>query len=382
MNPAARTGEDVFDRVVGQERIKGRFAADVRGLAAGRGLHHAFLFVGSAGLGKRAFAEELAALIVARGEQDDVFRRALAGAHPDVYLVEREGDVIRYEQVRQLVGELSRKPFLAAERVWIIDEADKLHVAAANKLLKSLEEPPAHVVFLLVSSEPQRLLPTIVSRCEVVPFEPVSREDVLVFLEEHRRLTGPTAEAVANLAGGSVGRAAALAEDAAGPDLRGTLLDLVIGAVSGQAVASQAVALVKDRQEAVVTAVGREAAAAAATVEASIQDERDRAWHVDRLKARAKRDAARETRRVALEAVDVVLSALRDLWVASLGEAGVLLNTDRYAAIAQAAPATRSERLARALAAAQATRKDMLLNVDRELALLALFCKLEEVSAS
>jgi DNA polymerase III subunit delta' len=373
----------MFAEVVGQERLKARFAGLLDAWSTGRsGLHHAFLFVGPAGLGKRAFAEELAALIVARGAQDDVYRRARAGVHPDVNVVEREGDLIRYEQVKQLVGELSRKPFLAAERVWVIDEADRLHPAAANKLLKSLEEPPAHVVFLLVSSEPDRLLPTIVSRCEAVPFTPVAREELLACIRERYDLTGPRAEAIANLAGGSVGRAGVLARDAAGPDRRGTLIDLVLGAVAGERVATLAVKLVTDQQKEAADVVEQQSAAAAAVFEASVQDMSDRKWHLDRLAVKAKRDVARESRRVALEAVDTAISILRDLWVASLGGPGVLLNTDRSAALAQAAASGQGARLARALATAEAARKDLAFNVDRELALLALFCRIEEVTAS
>jgi DNA polymerase III subunit delta' len=373
----------MFAEVVGQQRLKARFAGLLDDWAAGRsGLHHAFLFVGPAGLGKRAFAEELAALIVARGAQDDVYRRARAGVHPDVNVVEREGDVIRIEQVKQLVGELSRKPFLAAERVWVIDEAERLQTAAANKLLKSLEEPPAHVVFLLVSSEPDRLLPTIVSRCEPVPFTPVTREELLACVRERYDLTGPRAEAIANLAGGSVGRAGVLARDAIGPDRRGALIDLALGAIAGRRVATQAVELVADQQKEAAAVVEQQSAAAAAVVEASIQDERDREWHKERLGMKAKRDVARESRRVALEAVDTVISVLRDVWVASLGGPGVLLNTDRSVAIAQAAASGQGARVARALAAAEAARKDLAYNVDRELALLALFCRIEEVTAS
>jgi DNA polymerase-3 subunit delta' len=373
----------MFDAVIGQERVKERFAERLASWAAGSGgLHHAYLFVGPAGTGKRAFAEELAALIVARGAQDDAYRRAVKGVHPDVNVIEREGDVIRYEQVKQLVAELSRKPFLAAERVWVIDEADKLHAAAGNKLLKSLEEPPAHVVFLLVSSEPDRLLPTIVSRCEAVPFVPVPRTALLADLAARHGLTGPRAEAIANLAGGSAGRAGQLGEDAAGADRRGALVGLVLDAVGGRPAAAEALASIKAQQDVAAAGIERGAAAATAVIESSVQDEKDRKWHLDRIQAKAKRDAARETRRVAVEAADTVVSVLRDLWVASLGDTGVLLNCDRAPDIAAAAAGRSSAGLSGALAAAQATRKDLALNVDRELALLALFCRLEEVSAS
>ncbi len=371
-----------FEAIVGQAPVKGHFDRLIDGWASGRGgLHHAYLFAGQDGLGKRAFAEELAALIVARGRHDDAYERALRGAHPDVGIVEREGDLIRYEQVTRLVSELSLKPFLASERVWIVDEADKLHPAAANKLLKSLEEPPAHVFFILVSSEEESLLPTIVSRCELVRFSPVARADVLAMLRARQGLSPGVAGALADVAGGSPGRAVELADDALGEDRRGALIDATLRAVGGERVAAEVAALVTTFERRATAAVEERAAAESAAVEASIQDERDRAWHVERLRDKARRDGSRRSRRVAMWCADVVASALRDVWVASIDRSAVLLNGDRRAAIVVAAtghPAT----YARALDEVARTRRDMLLNVDRELALLALFTRIEEVCAS
>lgn len=370
-----------FEAIVGQAPLKGHFDRLIDRWAAGRGgLHHAYLLAGQEGLGKRAFAEELAALIVARGRHDDAYERALRGAHPDVGIVEREGDVIRYEQVARLVSELSLKPFLASERVWIVDEADKLQQAAANKLLKSLEEPPAHVFFILVTSAEESLLPTILSRCELVRFSPVARADVLAMLLDRQGLPPAVAGVVADLAGGSPGRAVELADDALGEDRRGTLLDATLRAVGGERVAAEVAALVTTFERRATAVVEERAAAEAAAVEASIRDDRDRAWHLERLRNKARRDISRRSRRVAMWCVDVVASALRDVWVASIDRTAVLLNGDRRPAIEAAAVGSPST-YARALAEVGRTRRDMLLNVDRELALLALFTRIEEVCA-
>lgn len=372
-----------FTAIVGQDVVKARFDALLDAWANGRGsLHHAYLFVGQPGLGKRALAEELAASLVAHGRRDEAYDRALRGAHPDVCLIEREGDVIRYEQVTRLVAELSLKPFLAAERVWVIDDADKLHPAAANKLLKSLEEPPPHVFFILVSSEAERLLPTIVSRCELVRFSPVPRHGLLDVLRTRSGLSAETIEAIANVAGGSPGVAAELAEDALGDDRRGAVVSLTLRAVAGESVAAEAAAIVASFERSVATQVEEQAATEAARVEASIQDERDRAWHLERLREKARRDSARRTRRVALWCADVVTAVLRDVWVASIDAGGVLLNSDHRAAIRAAAAAGGPHGLSRALIHVGEARKDLQLNVDRELAMLALFARLEEVCAA
>jgi len=371
----------VFTDLLGQASVAERFSEALRDRRAGRGaLHHAYLFTGIEGLGKRAFAEELGALIVA-GDDDDAYERARRGVHPDLNVIERQGDLIRREQVDPIVADLSLKPFMAEDRVWVLPEAEKLHAAAANKLLKSLEEPPPHVVFLLASDEEERLLPTIVSRCEVVPFEPVPRELLLGLLRERTELADETREAIAALAGGSPGRALRLADDAAGPDRRGMLVDATVTALRGQPAAERVVALVKDYEEEVTAAVKERLASDIAVAEASLPDERDRAWRIDQLELRAKRDTTRETRRVVLWCLDVVIAVLRDAWVARVEDGGVLLDSDHGARIAAAAAECTSAALLQALTAANAVRREMSRNIDRELAVLALFARIEEVSA-
>ena len=371
----------VFADLVGQASVAARFSEALRDRRTGRGaLHHAYLFTGIEGLGKRAFAEELGALIVA-GDDDDAYERARRGVHPDLNVIERQGDLIRREQVDPIVADLSLKPFMAEDRVWVLPEAEKLHAAAANKLLKSLEEPPPHVVFLLASDEEERLLPTIVSRCEVVPFEPVSKELLLGLLRERTELADETREAVAALAGGSPGSALRLADDAAGPDRRGALVDATVTALTGQPAAERVVALIKDYGEEVTAAVKERLASDIAVAEASLPDERDRAWRIDQLELRAKRDTTRETRRVVLWCLDVVIAVLRDAWVARVEDGGVLLDSDHGARIAAAAAGCTSAALLQALTAANAVRREMSRNIDRELAVLALFARIEEVSA-
>ena len=94
------------------------------------------------------------------------------------HVLEREGDVWRIGQVKAIVADLSLKPFSAAHRVWVIPEIEYMNRESANKFLKSLEEPPSYVVFLLVTDRLDRVLPTIRSRCQVVEFRPLSDTEV------------------------------------------------------------------------------------------------------------------------------------------------------------------------------------------------------------
>lgn len=128
-------------------------------------LAHAYLFLGPEGLGKKKLAFELAKKVLAVPKLEN---------HPDFLLFEgREGEVA-VDDVRRLIGELSTKPFMGGRKVVVIDNAQKLNAASGNALLKTLEEPSASTVIILIAS--QKPLPTIVSRCQVFRFNPFSRK--------------------------------------------------------------------------------------------------------------------------------------------------------------------------------------------------------------
>jgi len=159
---------------------------------AGR-LPHALLLAGRAGLGKGYFARRLAAslLCTQRAADGDACGQCQschlvrAGSHPDLIRVEpeSEGKMIRIDAIRQL----SDKSMLAAQeasfRVIVIEPADAMNRAAANALLKTLEEPASRTVLVLVSSQADRLMPTIRSRCQLVRFAVPPREQVMQWVE-------------------------------------------------------------------------------------------------------------------------------------------------------------------------------------------------------
>jgi DNA polymerase III subunit delta' len=182
-------------------------AAVRAGLDSGR-LHHAWLIAGPPGVGKGLFARKAGLRAVAEGQgyqgppnldvPDDftAARWVAAEAHPDFKLVEREvweknkKDVlvpkdkrsgedparnIRVAQIRSLRESLASTTSVSKRRAVVIDSIDDLEPAAANALLKSLEEPPASTVFFLVSHSPERLLPTIRSRCRLLRLGPLDR---------------------------------------------------------------------------------------------------------------------------------------------------------------------------------------------------------------
>jgi DNA polymerase-3 subunit delta' len=146
-------------------------------IAAGR-TRHAYLFTGAPGLGKTTLAMRLAQAFNCIGGSPpcnkcrpcDLIGR---GGHPDVLIVQPEGTSIKIEAIRDLQAALTLRPLEARFRVALILNANRLTDAAADALLKTLEEPPATARLLLTSESAEATLPTIVSRCQVITLRPV-----------------------------------------------------------------------------------------------------------------------------------------------------------------------------------------------------------------
>ena len=133
---------------------------------------HAYLLHGPAGVGKRTAAFAFAGVLL--GDE----RRVLTRSHPDLYLLEPLGEMIRIDDVRALRHDLHMRPFEGDRRVYLILDADRMNDEAADALLKDLEEPPSYAVIVLVAGELGPLPPTILSRCQLVPFRRLSERAV------------------------------------------------------------------------------------------------------------------------------------------------------------------------------------------------------------
>lgn len=202
-------------------RLDPQIAAFEDALARGR-LHHAWLLAGPEGVGKGAFAWRAAARLLGAPDfdppdDDPALRLMTAGAHPDFLILQREEEkgalrrVISVDQARRLPEFFSKAPALGRYRVAIIDAVDDLNTNGANAVLKTLEEPSARGVILLVTHAPGRLLPTIRSRCRRLMFPPWPDTAVADVLSAHGQ-----DPALAALADGSPGRALALAAQGVG----------------------------------------------------------------------------------------------------------------------------------------------------------------------
>ncbi len=143
---------------------------------------HAYLFHGPGGAGKRSLAREIAATLLAHGEPDaaSAHARALAGAHPDLTWVVPSGahEILVSDIDQPVVAAAAKTPFESSRRVFVIESVDQLGDEAANRLLKTLEEPAAFVHLILITDRLADVLPTIRSRCQVVRFEAPSIAEV------------------------------------------------------------------------------------------------------------------------------------------------------------------------------------------------------------
>ena len=202
---------------------------------AGR-MHHGWIFAGPQGVGKAGIAFDFAKRLLVLGaggaapvdrlappDGDVAVKLMDAGAHPDFMRLERleredrKGESggtlarnISVDQVRSLSRLLNNAPSMGSRRVIVVDSADDLEAGAANALLKSLEEPPAGAVFVLIAHAPGRLLPTIRSRCRMLRFQPLGEEDMMLALAEAAPdLSAQDRAALARTAQGSPGQALA-----------------------------------------------------------------------------------------------------------------------------------------------------------------------------
>ncbi len=193
------------------------------------GPFHAYLFVGEMHLGKKTVARQFIKAL----QCQDKFKKpcakcpscfqAEAGTHPDIIIVEKEapkatiqkdvekGGEIKVDRIRGIKRVLSLKPHSSSYKICFIPEADKMNKEAANALLKILEEPLGNVIFILVAPHTRTLLPTIVSRTQIVKFFSVSRDVLLKALKE--KTSVKKAEEIVALSGGKPGRALQILEN-------------------------------------------------------------------------------------------------------------------------------------------------------------------------
>ena len=237
----------VFDELAGQEAV----VAQLRSALAG-GMTHAWLFTGPPGSGRSVAARAFAAALLCETGGCGVCpscRQVRAGTHADLLLVRPEGLSYGVRQTRDLVLRAAGAPSGGRWLVVLFEDADRCTEAAANALLKAIEEPAPRTVWLLCAPSAEDLVPTIRSRCRVVTLRVPTSSAVAAVLAERDGIDLERALAAARAAQGHVGRARRLATDPTAAERRAAVLRVPVSATSVGAALAAAAALVGTAEE-------------------------------------------------------------------------------------------------------------------------------------
>ena len=349
---------------------------------------HAYLLHGPPGAGKRAIARAFAAALLAEGSSDEqtahaARERALRGTHPDLTWVTPSGaaEMLVGDIDEPVVAAAARTPFEASRRVFVIDGAETLNEQAANRLLKTLEEPPSYAHLVLISDRREEVLATIASRCVHVRFDAPCTETIALGLPaegDHDR-GRDRARACARLALGDASRARMLVGEE-GQALRAAAEGYVRSALSG--------ATGERRWSDLLQAAQVASASAGELAQRRLEDDLEMAPSRERRKLeREAQDARRRVeRRARAMALDQGLR-LAELWLRDVvcvqeGAPELVHALDRRAQLAQDAARCTSPGARAGLELVREVRTRIAVNVSEELALEALAYRLQAAVAS
>jgi DNA polymerase III subunit delta' len=335
---------------------------------------HAYLFHGPGGVGKRTAARSFAAELLAAGspDPDSVRHRVHAGTHPDLTWVRPTGaHVMRTGDVDEpVVAAATRTPFESSRRVFVLERVDTMNDEVANRLLKTLEEPPAFVHLVLLTDSLGQVLETVVSRCQLVRFDPLPSARIAQALEADG-VEPARALACARLALGNGDRARLLASED-GQALLADVERMVLAALETGGGADEPWRGLLERAEA-QRAVAEEAVGQA-------RDDRLRTEPKGRERGALERQfdeaAKRDGRRARTSVLDLGLTQMalvfRDLICLAEDAPEAALDADRARRLAASGPARDPRRLRMAAERCEDVRLALQVNVTEDLALEAL----------
>ena len=240
-----------FDELVGQEYV----VRAIRNAVKENKVGHAYLFCGPRGTGKTSMARLLARAVncshpeSAPCNECDNCKAAIEGSHPDIIEINAANET-HVEDIRDLIDRARLSPMMGKHKIYIIDEVHQLSSSAASALLKTLEEPPEHVIFILATTDPQKLLKTIISRCQRFDFSKVDAAKIQNHLlgiaeKEGFTLEPEAALKIAELADGGMRDSLSILEQARAYGA-GEITEATIDSIFGLASSGEKIALLED----------------------------------------------------------------------------------------------------------------------------------------
>ncbi|HMT06988.1 MAG TPA: DNA polymerase III subunit delta' [Pyrinomonadaceae bacterium] len=339
----------MFADLIGNDAIK----HVLRRFVAGRRVPNSLILAGDEGVGKRQFALATVRAMLCRDTTDsepcgvcsictrvgefafpadddkDAHKLVIWSGHRDVGTVVPYKRNILVDSIRSLEAEANFRPYEAESRFFIIDDADKMNDAAANALLKTLEEPPDTSHIFLITSRPDSLLQTIRSRCQILRFSPIERADVERHLIEKRAYSHDEARLAAALSHGSIGRAVSInAEE------------------------------YRRRSERMMTVVNNAIGSRDAATLLKISEEMNDAKNKDGFESE----------------IDLLESLLHDIWrIAKTGDQNAIVNTEYSAVLSRLSEASASSAIPVWIDSIEKLRGELNVNINKKVATDALF---------
>ena len=366
---------DIFDGIFGQPRVREFLRASI---ASGR-VSHAYLFTGPAGSNKTAAAYAFAQAILCKDHgcrTCDDCRRIERRKHPDVHFYTPEGaQGYLIEQIREIVSGVSLAPIRAKGKVYILDRVDLLGVSAANAFLKTLEEPVEGVTFILLGRTREAVLPTIVSRCQVVPFRHIPAREAAGILSQKTGVTPEQARIAIEACNGSITRAMTFAKSAERAEFRARIMEVLSNLpLSDERDVLEYAAELIERAKApldnVRTQQSEELAESADFLTKTA---------LKQIELRHKRALSMATRESLNQTTSIIRSWLRDVLMIVSGTPDLIVNIDQREVLQRVAQKVMPASIMSALREAYKTDETLSYNVSPETCLDVLLFSIREV---
>lgn len=224
-----------FSEIIGHEKI----IKTLKKAIEQNHIFHCYLFEGEESVGKKLIALSFAKTLLCKGSGLEPCNRCNSCLkfdswnHPDLEFLEPEKKIIKKDKIDKLIKSINVSPLESERKIILIDDCEKMGIEAQNALLKTLEEPPSYINIILITSNINSLIPTIISRCQILKFYPVENDKIMKFLNSKYNKTLEEANFVAHFTKGSVGKSIILSKSEDFFNKREELINIIHSIISG-----------------------------------------------------------------------------------------------------------------------------------------------------